>query len=314
MGCPSMEKWLQWDMSHFTGLDSSILSTIGNTPLLEMEAGVFIKCEFLNPTGSIKARLAQYLVHYAEQDGVLKPGMTIVEATSGNTGNALAMVAAAKGYKMVVYLPDAFSSERIKISQKLGAEVRLTKGNDVTIARDAAIEAAKQEGWWCPRQFDTPLNVENAKKWLGQEIVKQIPTGVKIDAIVQGVGTGGTLIGVGKALREDHNPDLKVFALEPAEATTIQTGAFAHHAIEGIGDGFIPTIYQQHAHEVDGFVNIKSADAVAQAAKLAITYGTFVGPSSGANWLAAKEIQTKHGCKNVLTFFCDIGEKYLSVV
>jgi cysteine synthase A len=300
-------------MSHTIRLDRSLLSAVGDTPLLEPEDGLFIKCEFLNPTGSIKARLATYLVHYAEQDGILTPGMTIVEATSGNTGNALAMVAAAKGYKMVMVMPEGFSNERVAISKGFGAEIRLTPGHDVTAARDLAIRLGEQEGWWCPRQFDTPLNVENNEVWLGQEIIKQIPTGVKIDAIVQGVGTGGTLIGVARALRQHHNPDLQAFALEPAEAPTLKDGSFAPHAIEGIGDGFVPNIFNRHRQEVDGLIHIKSADALAAMKHLARLYGTFVGPSSGANWLAAQQLQRDDThIQTVLTFFCDVGEKYLT--
>jgi cysteine synthase A len=300
-------------MSRTIRLDHSLLSAIGETPLLEPEDGVFVKCEFLNPTGSIKARLATYLIHYAEQDGVLTPGMTIVEATSGNTGNALAMVAAAKGYKMVMVMPEAFSSERVAISKGFGAEIRQTPGHNVTAARNLALELGEQEGWWCPRQFDSPLNVENNETWLGQEIVKQIPTGVKIDAIVQGVGTGGTLIGVARALRQHHNPNLQAFALEPAEAPTIKNGSFAPHAIEGIGDGFVPSIFERHRKEVDGLIHIKSADALATMKDLAKRYGTFVGPSSGANWLAARQLQdSDKNIRTILTFFCDIGEKYLA--
>ena len=300
-------------MPHNVKLDSSILSAIGDTPLLELENGLFIKCEFMNPTGSIKARLASYLVHYAEQDGILEPGMTIVEATSGNTGNALSMVAAAKGYKMVMVMPDAFSQERVAISVALGATVKLTKGCDVTLARDLAIKLGQQDGWWCPQQFDNSLNIENNKAWLGQEIVKQIPTGVTIDAIVQGVGTGGTVIGVAQALKEHHNPNLKAFVLEPEEAPTIQNGTFAPHHIEGIGDGFIPEIFARNKNQIDGYVNINSHDAVQKSKDLAKKYGTLVGPSSGANWLAAEKIKAENpDIKTVLTFFCDIGEKYLS--
>lgn len=300
-------------MPHFHKLDSSILSAIGDTPLLELEDNIFIKCEFLNPTGSIKARLAAYLIHYAEQDGVLKPGMTIVEATSGNTGNALAMVAAAKGYKMVMVMPEAFSSERIAISKAYGAEIRQTPGMDVVPARELALELAKQDGWWCPRQFDNPLNIENNNHWLGQEIVKQIPTGVKIDAIIQGVGTGGTLLGVGQALKEHHNPNLKVIALEPAEAPTLQTGAFAEHPIEGIGDGFEPSIFANNKTIVDGYINVSGQDALTAMKHIAKHYGCFVGPSSGANWVAAHKLKAEDPTiQTVLTFFCDVGEKYLS--
>ncbi len=293
-------------------VDSSILKAIGDTPLLELTQGIFVKCEFLNPTGSIKARLAHYIIERAEREGELSPGDTIVEATSGNTGNALAMVAAVKGYKCVVVMPDVFSSERVAISKAYGAKVILTKGFDVIIARNKALELAKQEGWWCPKQFDNPWNIENNERWLGQEIIKQIPTGITFDAIIQGVGTGGTLIGVTKVLRENHNADLKAYAMEPAEAATIKCGEVGEHAIEGIGDGFIPNIYKEHAEMIDGVITIKSEKAVDMMGTLAKQYGTFVGPSSGANWLAAHKLRAENPeIKNVLTFFCDVGEKYL---
>lgn len=294
-------------------LDSSILSAIGNTPLIELTDGIYIKMEYLNPTGSIKARLAKWMIDMAERDGLIKPGDTIVEATSGNTGNALAMVAAVKGYKCVVVMPDAFSKERVAISKGFGAEVILTPGMDVTKPREKAIELGQQEGWWCPQQFDNPWNVENNERWLGRELVLQLPTNVKIDAMVQGIGTGGTLIGVGQALKKHHNSDLKVFAMEPEEAATLKCGVFEEHPIEGIGDGFVPNIIENNRDVVDGIVTINSKDALKTMKKLASTYGTFVGPSSGANWLAAHKIRAQHPeIKNVLTFFCDIGEKYLA--
>lgn len=293
--------------------DSSILSAIGNTPLLEAAPGIFVKCEYLNPTGSIKARLAKWLIDRAERAGELKAGDTIVEATSGNTGNALAMVAAVKGYKCVVIMPEAFSNERVAISRAFGAEVRLTPGMDVVPAREMALKLAEQDGWWCPKQFDNEANIENNAEWLAREIILQIPSNVKIDAVVQGVGTGGTLIGVGRGLRAHHNKDMKLFALEPAEAQTIAKGEFNPHGLEGIGDGFIPDVYARNASMINGTIAISTPDALESMHALAEKFGTFVGPTSGANWLAAHKIKAMHPeIKNVLTFFCDMGEKYLS--
>lgn len=291
---------------------NSILQAIGSTPLLEVEPGIYTKCEFKNPSGSIKSRLAHYMVEKAEQEGLIKPGDTIVEATSGNTGNALALVAAAKGYKMVVVMPSGFSKERVAISEAFGAEMRLTEGFAVTRAREIAIELGQQDGWWCPQQFDNEWNVENGSNVLGPEIIEQIPAGVTIDALVQGVGTGGTLIGVGRALRNGHNARLKTYAMEPAEATTIEDGAFEEHLIEGIADGFIPSIYERHAGEVSGTIAIKGVDAVNEMKNIARKYGVFVGPSSGANLIAARRLKAENKDINtVLTFFCDEGEKYL---
>lgn len=295
-----------------TSLNQTVIAGIGNTPLLEIEEGIFIKCEFLNPTGSIKARLAWHLVDCAEKEGLLKKGDTIVEATSGNTGNALSMVAAARGYKMVVVMPDGFSSERVAISKALGAEVILTKGTDVTAARDKALELGQQENWYCTAQFDNEENIVNAQNWLGGEIVDQIPLGVDIDAVVQGVGTGGTLIGVGKALKA-HNPNVCVYALEPEEAQTIKDGSFAPHSLEGIGDGFIPSIFEKNADLITGTVSIKSEDAVAMMKQIPQQYGMFIGPSSAANLLAARKLKAENAhIQNVVTFFCDIGEKYIT--
>lgn len=291
---------------------NTILSAIGNTPLIEFEQGMWTKCEHLNPTGSVKARLAAYLVDRAEQEGILKPGMTIVEATSGNTGNALSMVAAARGYKMVMLMPSAFSMERVAISAGLGAEIRLLPGMDITPVRELALKLGAQEGWWCPQQFDNQGNVEQAREWLGREIVSQIPAGVTIDAVVHGVGTGGTILGVAQALKQWHNPALKAYVLEPKGATMIQDGSFAPHKIEGIGDGFIPSIYAANKDVIDGFITIDDTEAVETAQMLGRTYGTLVGMSSGAGWLAAKMLRAQHPeFKNVLLFFADIGEKYL---
>jgi cysteine synthase A len=294
-------------------IDSSILSAIGNTPLLEPVPGIFVKCEYLNPTGSIKARLAKWLVDRAEREGVLKPGDTIVEATSGNTGNALAMVAAVKGYKCIIMMPEGFSRERVGISRGLGAEVRLVEGHNVAKARQMALDLGSQDGYWCPQQFDNEWNIENNASWLAREVVLQIPTGVKIDAVVQGVGTGGTLIGVGRGLRKHHNANLQLYAMEPEEVQTIKDGTTEPHPIEGIGDGFVPDIFIRNKDDVNGTVPVKSAEALEAMKMLAQKYGTFVGPSSGANWLAAHALRARHPeIKNVLTFFCDIGEKYLS--
>jgi len=288
-----------------------ILDDIGDTPLIEMD-GVFVKCEFVNPSGSIKARLARYVVERAEAEGLLKPGDVIVEATSGNTGNALAMVAAVKGYRMKVVMPSDFSQERVAISRAFGAEVELVGKFDVTDALNQAVRMGEQPGYWCPRQFDNEWNVDENREWLGRELLAQIPEGVRIDALVQGVGTGGTIIGVSQALREHHNPDLKVFAMEPDESASIKCGEFCQHLIEGIADGFLPGIYQRHQGLVDDVITVPGQGAVDTMRHLAARHGLFVGPSSGANWLAAQEIRRRHPeLRTVLTFFCDEGEKYL---
>jgi cysteine synthase A len=293
----------------------NILENIGNTPLLELEPGIFAKCEYFNPSGSIKARMALYMVERAESQGLLKPGYTIVESTSGNTGNALSMIAAVKGYKMVVVIPRGYSNERTQISRGFGAEVRFVGDFQVNEARAEAIKLGKQDGWWCPQQFDNEWNVDENREWLAKEIIEQLPKGLKLDAIVQGVGTAGTLIGVAQGLRKGHNPDLKAFAMEPSESETLQCCIVADHKIEGISDGFVPTIYQRHRAEVTAVISVDSDVAIEEAKKMARERGLFVGPSSGGNYWAAREIKKKHPeIKNILTLLCDCGEKYLSMM
>jgi cysteine synthase A len=293
----------------------SILENIGNTPLIELEPGIYAKCEYFNPSGSIKARMALYMVERAEKEGLLKPGDTIVESTSGNTGNALSMIAAVKGYKMIVVIPRGYSNERTQISRGFGAEVRFLGDFQVNEAREEAIKLGKQNGWWCPQQFDNEWNVEENREWLAKEIIQQLPKNLKLDAIVQGVGTAGTLIGLAQGLRRDHNPDLKAFAMEPSESETLQCCIVCKHKIEGISDGFIPTIYERHRAQVTGVISVDSATAIEEAKIMARTKGLFVGPSSGGNYWAAREVKKKYPeIKNILTLLCDTGEKYLSMM
>ncbi len=293
----------------------SVLDTIGNTPLLQVEDGIFAKAEFLNPSGSVKARMAEYIIEQAEKKGLLKPGDTIVEATSGNTGNAMSMVAAAKGYKMIVMIPEGYTSERVLISKGFGAEIRFVGNFQVDQAREAALALGEQEGYYCPAQFDNEWNADENRDWLGKEIIAQLPEGLKIDAFINGVGTGGTLVGVGQALKKWHNPDVKVIAMEPEECRTIECGFVSDHKIEGISDGFVPSIYERHKDEIDGIISVKGDIAVEEAKKLTAEKGYFVGPSSGAHYWAAKKLKADNpDIKNVLILFCDRGEKYLSML
>ena len=204
------------------GLSNNVLDAIGDTPLLELE-GVYCKLEYLNPSGSIKARIAKYMIERAEDEGLLKPGDTIVEATSGNTGNALSMVAAVKGYRMLVVMPYGMSGERVAISRAFGAEVLEVGHFHVNEALAKARELGQEPGYFCPAQFENEWNVEENRTWLGPEILAQLPDGVVPDALVMGVGTGGTLIGVGQAFHE-VNPQVKLFAMEPSESETILCG------------------------------------------------------------------------------------------
>ena len=296
--------------TRYTGLSANILDAIGDTPLLDID-GVFAKCEFLNPSGSIKARIAKHIVERAEASGRLKPGDTIVEATSGNTGNAFAMVAAVKGYRMLVVMPEGLSSERVAISRAYGAEVLFCGTFHVNDALERARELGNQPGFFFPGQFESEWNVEENREWLGPEILAQLPGGRVPDAFVHGVGTGGTLIGVGQAFRK-ANPNVRLFAMEPSESRTILCGEVALHQIEGISDGFVPGIFAHHRDLVRDTTAVGSAEAVAEMRKLARTRGLFCGPSSGAHMIAARRIREQHPeLETIVTVLDDEGEKYL---
>ena len=264
--------------------------------------------EYLNPSGSIKARIAKYMIERAEHEGKLKPGDTIVEASSGNTGNAMSMVAAVKGYKMLVLMPTGLSQERVAISRAFGAEVRTIGDFHVNDALEECRRLANEPGYFAPQQFDNEWNVEENREWLGQEMLAALPN--KPDLVVGGVGTGGTIIGVGQAFKA-VNPQCKTYALEPSESCTIACGEVQKHLIEGISDGFVPGIIERHKSEIDGFVHIHSPDSVAEMQRIARTYGIFIGPSSGAHLIAAKQLKEELNLETVVTFFCDEGEKYM---
>jgi cysteine synthase A len=292
------------------GISESVLDAIGDTPMLEIE-GIYCKLEYLNPSGSIKARIAKYMVEKAEREGLLAEGDTIVEATSGNTGNALSMVAAVKGYRMLVVMPEGMTGERVAISRAFGAEVLQVGHFHVDEALAKAKELGRQPGYFCPAQFESEWNVEENRVWLGPEILTQLPEGAIPDALVMGVGTGGTLVGVGQAFRE-VNPRVKLFAMEPSESATILCGEVGEHLIEGIADGFVPGIFSRHERLVDTTLTVNSGEAVDAMRYLAKQYGLFVGPSSGANLIAARKVrETYPELKTIVTLFCDEGEKYI---
>ncbi|HET6884627.1 MAG TPA: cysteine synthase family protein [Rubrobacteraceae bacterium] len=302
---------MQTQGARYHGISESILDAIGDTPMLEIE-GIYCKLEYLNPSGSIKARIAKYMVERAEREGLLSPGDTIVEATSGNTGNALSMVAAVKGYRMLVVMPEGMTGERVAISRAFGAEVLQVGHFHVDEALAKAKELGRQDGYFCPSQFESEWNVEENRVWLGPEILAQLPEGRVPDALVMGVGTGGTLVGVGQAFRE-VNPRVKLFAMEPSESATILCGEVGEHLIEGIADGFVPGIFQRHQRLVDTTLTVDSGEAVESMKDLARRYGLFVGPSSGANMIAARKIRESYPeLETVVTLFCDEGEKYIA--
>ncbi len=289
---------------------ATVLDAIGDTPLVRVD-GIWVKLEFLNPSGSVKARIAKYMVERAEQEGLLHPGDTIVEASSGNTGNAMSMVAAVKGYRMLVVMPDGMSPERAAISRAFGAEVMTIGDFHVNDALAKCRELGAQPGYFAPQQFDNEWNVEENRTWLGPEILAQLPEGVVPQAVVGGVGTGGTIVGVGKAFRE-VNPSCRVVAVEPNESCTLMCGEVGKHLIEGIADGFVPGIVERHRTDIDHLVAIDSEEAIAEMRRMASSFGLFVGPSSGAHLIAARNLRDEHGLEHVVTFFCDEGEKYIN--
>jgi cysteine synthase A len=296
--------------TRYCSVSASILDAVGDTPLINID-GVFAKLEFLNPSGSIKMRMAAYMVEHAEAAGWLKPGDTIVEASSGNTGNALSLIAAVKGYRMLVVMPEGLSNERVAISRAYGAEVLFCGNFHVNTALKRARELGSQPGYFCPSQFESETNVAENRELLGPEILAQLPDGALPDALVMGVGTGGTLIGVGQAFRA-VNPDVRLFAMEPSESRTIVCGEIAMHDIEGISDGFVPGIFQRHGTLVDDVLSVSSDEAVAEMRRLASGHGLLCGPSSGAHICAARRVRERWPeMRTVVTLLCDEGEKYL---
>ncbi len=289
----------------------TILDTVGDTPLMRIE-DIWVKLEFFNPSGSIKARIAKYMIEKAEQEGLLKPGDTIVEASSGNTGNALSMVAAVKGYKMVVVMPTGMSPERLAMSRAFNAEVVTVGDFHVNDALELAKDLGSRPGYFSPSQFESEWNIEENEKVFGPEILAQLPPGVVPDCVVGGVGTGGTIVGVGRYFKS-INPSCKVVAVEPNESCTIMCGEVGKHRMEGISDGFIPGILQRNLDTISELIPIQSEDAIAEMKRLASTYGLFVGPTSGAHLLAAKHLMQRYPeLQNIVTFFCDEGEKYIN--
>ncbi len=296
---------------------NSILETIGNTPhvklskLFPADYEVWVKVEKANPGGSIKDRIALSMVEDAEKKGILKPDSVIVEPTSGNTGIGLAMVAAVKGYKLVLVMPESFSIERRKLMAAYGASFELTpreKGMQGALDKAAEMVAADSHAWM-PSQFDNPANIEAHKNTTAQEIIKDFPDG--IDYLITGVGTGGHITGVAEVLKQKF-PKLKVFAVEPALSPLISGGKPGPHPIQGIGANFIPK--NLHQEILDGVIQINKEEAYEYAQKAAQKEGIFVGVSSGASLaaIAKKLLEIPKGSK-ILTFSYDTGERYLSV-
>lgn len=302
-------------------IKESALELIGETPILKLnrysekkgitEATILGKLEYLNPAGSVKDRIALAMIEDAEKKGLLKPGATIIEPTSGNTGIGLAAVAAAKGYKAILTLPDTMSVERRNLLKAYGAELVLTegaKGMKGAIAK--ADELNKEiEGSVILGQFVNPANPEIHKKTTGPEIWKQ--TDGKVDIFIAGVGTGGTITGVGEYLKE-QNPDVKIVAVEPASSAVLSTGKAGAHKIQGIGAGFVPDVLNTEVY--DEIIPIENEDAFAEGKAFAVSEGILVGISSGAA-LKAAEILAKrpeNKGKTIVVLLPDSGDRYLS--
>lgn len=295
---------------------------VGNTPLLELsnynaskklKAKVVVKLEYFNPAGSVKDRIALAMVEAAEAEGLLTPGATIIEPTSGNTGVGLAFVAAAKGYKLILAMPETMSIERRSLLKALGATLVLTSGADGMKGAIAKAEELKASipGAIILQQFENPANPAVHLRTTGQEIWRD--TDGRIELFVAGVGTGGTVSGVGQALKE-HNPAIKIVAVEPADSPVLSGGKAGPHKIQGIGAGFVPKIY--NAGVVDEIIQVTNDDAIRTSRELAAQEGLLVGISSGAAVYAATKLaeRPEHAGKTIVALLPDTGERYLSTI
>ena len=294
----------------------SILGTIGRTPIVRINhlapahATLYVKCEFFNPLSSVKDRLAIAIIEDAERRGTLKPGQTVVEATSGNTGIALAMVCAAKGYPFVATMADSFSVERRKIMRGLGAKVVLTPAAERGAGMvKKARELAEKHGWFLANQFENPANPEYHRNTTGPEILSDF-AGKRLDFWVSGWGTGGTLTGAGQMLKKAR-PDIKILACEPASASLLKGAEFKSHKIQGWTPDFVPAVLDRSVP--DDILTVTDDEAISTARSLATREGIFCGISSGATFAAALKV-AQGAPKNsvILAMLPDTAERYLS--
>jgi len=288
---------------------------VGHTPLVKISDQIYAKLETVNPSGSIKDRMAVAILDAAEMRGELKPGGTIVEATSGNSGIALSMLAAERGYKMIVVMPANMSDERKNMIRAYGAHIVQVPAGDFAGAVEKRDELVKELNAFCPNQFANPDNIDCHYKHTGKEILQQVTKledSPEISAFVSGTGTGGTLMGVRKALIHRY-PHVQIVAVEPSESAVMSGGEVHEHSIQGIGDGFIPPIVDMQC--IDDVICISSQDAIERSKRLAKEMGLFVGISSGANVLAAERYIAEHRPTGiVITLLPDRGERYMSMV
>ena len=282
---------------------------IGNTPLLRLGNNLYAKAEFVNQTGSVKDRAAKYILEDAEEKGLLTPGGTIIEPTSGNMGIALAALAAPKGYRCIIVMPDSMSAERIALMRSYGAEVALTPGADGmagSIAKAAEL-AATIPGSFIPGQFENPANALAHYRTTGPEIWAQ--TDGNADVFVAGVGTGGTITGTARYLKE-KDPAIHIVAVEPAKSPLLSAGQAGSHGIQGIGANFVPKLLDRSL--LDDVMTVTDEEAFAAAKQLARRFGILCGISSGANYHAAAAIAAANPEKTVVTLLPDSGTRYLS--
>jgi cysteine synthase A len=299
-------------------IGNSILDFVGKTPLVRLNkigqglpAEIAVKLESRNPGGSVKDRIALSMITAAEKSGALKPGGTVVEPTSGNTGIGLAMVCAVKGYRLILTMPETFSLERRQILSALGAELVLTPGDTgmTGAVEEAQTLAKKIPRAFMPQQFNNPANPEAHFRTTAEEIWEA--TGGKVDVLISAVGTGGTITGVAEALKT-RRPGLKIIAVEPQDSPVLSGGKPGPHKIQGIGAGFVPEVLKREL--VDAIVMVSNDEAMAMTRRLAREEGILAGISSGANVHAAVAAaqQEENRDKRIVTFICDTGERYLS--
>ena len=287
---------------------SYLSKTVGQTPLIKISERIFAKFEGQNPSGSIKDRMASYIINHAEENNLIKKGDTIIEATSGNSGIAFAFLAAERGYKCIIIMPANMSEERKQMLRLYGAElieVPDGKFDDAIALRD---KMAQDNGYFNPNQFHNPLNIQAHYEGTGVEILHQHTE--KIAAFLDGTGTGGTLMGISRLLKMYH-PWMKVVAVEPSESPVMSGGEPGLHGIQGIGDG---SKFMVNLKEVDDIIIISTEEAKERAKRLSKEQGLFVGISSGANILASERLLEKYPDieGNIITILCDRGERYLS--
>jgi cysteine synthase A len=299
--------------------NENIFETIGRTPLVrlnrvpqEVPAEILVKLEYFSPSGSLKDRIYYHMITQAEKRGDLKPGMTILECSTGNAGIACSFVAAVKGYRCIIVMPEGMSEERKKTDVAYGTDMVYTPGgeSDVDLALEKLQEIRRQDPdrYWVPSQFDNPDNIEAHYLTTGPEIWQQ--TGGQLDAYVATQGTGGQITGLGRYLRE-QNPDVKLYAVEPAECALLSHRQWGMHKIEGIGDGFVPR--DLDLSQLTGVITVTSDEAIVMAKRLAREEGIFCGMSSGANIVAAMKLSRHHPqMKRIVTMICDNGGRYFS--